>query len=527
MVLKLKSGKISLWIVVFAVLATAFAGRATGTSGASVGQFRGTTVILIHNVYELQNMSKNLNATYELANDINATVTKTWNGGAGFVPVGSKDNQFNGTFDGNGHKIIGLFIDGTYSYPGLFGVTTKNATVKNLNLIDVVVVGSRDTRGLTRNDSRACKSATPVGSTWKIASDIAGAIVGVNYGNVTNSYVSGKVSDFMAGGIVGWNWGVVRNSKSMANVSSIGDDGASGGVVGVNYGFMEMDFSTGHISAEGNSTDAGGLVGDNEEKVIESYSECDVATNGTRSNGGGLVGFNNGIINNSYATGTIEVDGTWSDGGGLVGNNCGNVTNTYATGNVSAEWAPGGLIGENWGGDILYSFWDMESSGLKTSEGGTGKTTAEMMNKTTFLNAGWDFTNIWNIVDGKTYPFFRWQEPSKPSEPMYLHATIGKGYVNITWTNPSFDGASPITEYRIYRNGELLGVVPATQLWYNDTNVVTGQTYTYYVTAVNAAGESPKSNEVQATPGEVVPEFGTLIPVVVILMAMLVVLRRR
>ncbi|MCD6110088.1 MAG: hypothetical protein J7K08_00200, partial [Thermoplasmata archaeon] len=38
------------------------------------------TVIWIHNVYELQNMSNNLSGNYALANDINASVTKTWNG---------------------------------------------------------------------------------------------------------------------------------------------------------------------------------------------------------------------------------------------------------------------------------------------------------------------------------------------------------------------------------------------------------------------------------------------------------------
>jgi hypothetical protein len=54
------------------------------------------------------------------------------------------------------------------------------------------------------------------------------------------------------------------------------------------------------------------------------------------------------------------------------------------------------------------------------SDGGTGKTTAEMQDTTTFLRASWNitavanpsirnFAYIWNIVDDETYPFLSWQ----------------------------------------------------------------------------------------------------------------------
>jgi hypothetical protein len=65
-------------------------------------------------------------------------------------------------------------------------------------------------------------------------------------------------------------------------------------------------------------------------------------------------------------------------------------------------------------------FWDTEPSGQATSAGGTGKTTAELKNITTFTDAGWNITavanagtrnhsKIWNIVNGVTYPFLSWQ----------------------------------------------------------------------------------------------------------------------
>jgi len=56
---------------------------------------------------------------------------------------------------------------------------------------------------------------------------------------------------------------------------------------------------------------------------------------------------------------------------------------------------------------IHNSYWDIETSGQSSSDGGEGKTTAEMKQQATFI--GWDFTNIWDIIEGVTYPYLRWQ----------------------------------------------------------------------------------------------------------------------
>jgi hypothetical protein len=105
--------------------------------------------------------------------------------------------------------------------------------------------------------------------------------------------------------------------------------------------------------------------------------------------------------------------------GGLVGNNGGIVSNSYSAGCVTGEWHVGGLVGRNYG-TVSNSFWDTETSGQATSDGGTGKTTAEMQDIATFSGAGWNIiavanpstrnpSYIWNIVDDETYPFLSWQ----------------------------------------------------------------------------------------------------------------------
>ena len=66
-------------------------------------------------------------------------------------------------------------------------------------------------------------------------------------------------------------------------------------------------------------------------------------------------------------------------------------------------------MGYNELGEIIDSFWDIETSGQTTSAGGTGKTTAEMQTESTFTDAGWDFVSIWWIFEGAGYPKLWWE----------------------------------------------------------------------------------------------------------------------
>ncbi len=95
-----------------------------------------------------------------------------------------------------------------------------------------------------------------------------------------------------------------------------------------------------------------------------------------------------------------------------------------------------------------------------------------------------------------------------PPAPSGLRALVGKSgnkrnptyKVNLSWTQ---SGSASITQEKIYRTpawstGSPKVISAATA--YTDSPVTHGTTYTYYVTAVNAAGESAPSNTVTATP---------------------------
>ncbi len=146
----------------------------------------------------------------------------------------------------------------------------------------------------------------------------------------------------------------------------------TGALVGWNLGTISKCFVTGNVSGEGN---VGGLVGKNSGNISDSYSLVDILEGDTV---GGLVG--------EIATG-------------------GEVNRTYAAGNVTdGEITTGGLVGTAVADSVQASFWDTNATGQDASPQGEGKTTAEMMNKSTFEDAGWDFDEVWRISEGQSYP---------------------------------------------------------------------------------------------------------------------------
>ncbi|MEM2878562.1 MAG: type IV pilin N-terminal domain-containing protein [Candidatus Hadarchaeales archaeon] len=186
-----------------------------------------------------------------------------------------------------------------------------------------------------------------------------------------------------SGGFIGGigTAGIIKDI-GLENVRVIGGQSA-GALVGANYGTVTRCYATGVV--EGTSS-VGGLVGTNSGtgKISESYSLCKVTGN---THTGGLVGWNAGSIENCYSAGTVDGNG-------------------------------GGLVGKSQDGTVKNSFWDMETSGKTTSAGGTGKTTAQMKDVSTFTNPSqspglttpWDFVgnppvdtgtrDIWTIIPG-------------------------------------------------------------------------------------------------------------------------------
>jgi len=127
--------------------------------------------------------------------------------------------------------------------------------------------------------------------------------------------------------------------------------------------------------------------------------------------------------------------------------------------------------------------------------------------------------------------------PSVPSAPLNLQASVCDGSVSLSWNPPSDDGGSSITQYRIYR-GTSSGsetyykTVSATERTFIDEYASEGRTYYYRVSAVNSAGEGPKSEEVSITASkdplaEYLAAACCLLPVLIILAIIVFIARRK
>jgi hypothetical protein len=333
--------------------------------------------------------------------------------GTSYNPIGNDLNAFTGSFDGNGHIIWGLSYTSTgRDYVGLFGNIGEGGKVKNVKLANVEIDAADGyyTGGLAGASDGIIENCYVSGS---INGDsYVGGLAGYNGNSVTNCSADVHVSGVDSiGGLVGANGSDAIIADSFTNCSVDGDTFV-GGLVGGNYGTIRNCFAA---SLVWGISGAGGLTGDNYHGTItKSYTTG--YTEGTILVGG-LVGFNDSSrITDCYARGFVSGN---SKVGGLVGENhsgspscspCSLITGCYSAGYVSGTTDTGGLVGKSVFGIVGPDcFWDVNESGVSSSAGGMGKTTAEMKTQSTFTDAGWDFTDTWKIQNGVTYPYFKRQ----------------------------------------------------------------------------------------------------------------------
>jgi Fibronectin type III domain/Cellulase (glycosyl hydrolase family 5) len=94
-----------------------------------------------------------------------------------------------------------------------------------------------------------------------------------------------------------------------------------------------------------------------------------------------------------------------------------------------------------------------------------------------------------------------------PGTPTITASSVGDHSLTVGWAPPASAGSSPVTGYRVARNGtDLEGkgawstVVPATQRSFTMTLLTNGTSYTFSVSALNAAGTGPAAS-VALVPG--------------------------
>jgi hypothetical protein len=299
---------------------------------------------------------------YKLVNNLDLSdYGAGYDGGKGWIPIGTDTKPFNGALNGGDHQITGLYIKRSAHYQGLFGCIGVGS-VKNLGVANVNISGIFS----------------------------GGGLAGQIYGTVENCYVSGSVSGVSnIGGMAGWIYGTMQSCYVSGNVSATNPAAAVGGVASVvrKGGTMQNCYSTGSVSVSSveHYNYIGGVVGIVSGTVQNCYSTGNVSSTKNADSIGGVMGtLLEGTLQNCAAMNPSVSSSSYS--GRVVGNCFAPyfLYNNYAFSRIPGTWANKGLSakdGEDVTSETLFSssFW----------------TTASNWN-----TAAWD-SNVWTFEDGK------------------------------------------------------------------------------------------------------------------------------
>jgi len=225
---------------------------------------------------------------------------------------------FNGTFDGNGHRITGYTYGGDGYVNGFFRYVGSAGVVQELMLYGNVIAGGEQ--------------------------ECTGGIAGINQGKIVNCAYYGHLSgNSETGGIVGINQpgGTIEICTNYARVTGYY---YTGGIVGKNYGQLTNCSNSGMIN------DNAAWVEEDDEKSSDLLNEL-AGDDGLTSiqsgiDTGGIAGYSVGLLRSCKNYGTVGYEHVGYNIGGVAGRQSGVVWNCSNYGNVYGKKDVGGIVGQ-------------------------------------------------------------------------------------------------------------------------------------------------------------------------------------
>lgn len=177
--------------------------------------------------YNFEGMTIKLGANIIL-NDLNCGNWKNFNAwtpiGCGFVVDVDTGGMFNGTFDGCGYVISGVYINSGNNDGGLF--ESLHGTVKNLGVVNSCIKGDR-VGGLVGFGWESTISSSYYSGIVKGKDGVGGLAASCHSTTINNSYFTGNVTGINnIGGLVGHKYsGYIINSYYDKTTSGQSDEG--------------------------------------------------------------------------------------------------------------------------------------------------------------------------------------------------------------------------------------------------------------------------------------------------------------
>ena len=218
-----------------------------------------------------------------------------------WTPIGNFDNNYQGTFDGNGKTISNLYINATSEFAGFFGYLA-GGNIKNITFDNAKVnsTGNYYT-GILAGYAGSCifENIKTLGNCSVEGKDITGGIAGIAVGNISNCENHAEVKGTRSlGGILGMYYGSDNSITSCANYGAVtGTYSQVGGMVGYfDSGTIQNSANYGDITGKDN---VGNLIG---EGVICNLNNVLGTGNVTATSDTERAGLLVGGINNSSST---------------------------------------------------------------------------------------------------------------------------------------------------------------------------------------------------------------------------------
>lgn len=360
-------------------------------NGSNIRDIIYTWISNAEELNSLQRVAENLNDgrdalsyNYILKNDIDASGLVAA-GNSTYNTIGRGTKAFTGTFDGDGHTIVGLQAKG-----GIFGKLGSGAVVKNINIASSVFTGinTGDSVGAVaaENNGGSISGISSYGNTIKGSGGVIGGLVGKNYGAISNSADQSTViagANTVAGGIAGINGtdagnfliGTLENVQSNSAVTT-GSLGAGeyasnlGGIVGKNEMLLNK-YNINNVSAHGvtgktgNTQTSGGIVGTNEGRISNAYNESIIHGS---ENIGGVAGQNGTPTSKSEQTELNDVANAVEIIGDAGGKNVGGLVGMQEHATINQGRNTGAITGcTNVGGMVGYNTADSYLKNLENS----------------------------------------------------------------------------------------------------------------------------------------------------------------
>ena len=383
----------------------------------------------IESVEDLVNIKNDLNAIYEIKNDIDMT-------GVEWLPVGSSEKPFTGKIHGNGFKISNLNINSNSTDIGFIGV--NDGEISNLNLECTVnasglskesrvggLVGTNNKNGIIIKVSvdgtitTANHSSEFVSYTGGLSGYDNGSITYcINKADVTGIAYAGGISGYSndatliylsnegtvtslnyAGGITAYQNAKIATIKNMNNIGDITGSYYAGGLLGY-YGKSDstitMCGNAGTISANAfgqSNAIAGGLIAksDSTTTFSDCYNKGNVTSTGYYA--GGIVGSGVTKVIRCFNSGSVRGS---LYGGGLFGKGAKTISDSVNFGTTRDSFG-------STGGTITNCY------ASKTSNSFQGTEQEPTFDKDFYLNSVFFSDDVWEFSEN-AYPNLKWEK---------------------------------------------------------------------------------------------------------------------